>query len=217
MLDKNIKIAGDLTVGDWGEIRSRLKKGHDWDKGVKFFQERINNRFLKPIKLILDNDTGYGEGFTAMSIACLLLETLQAFSTGACFDNSKVKYVLLNKEEKSSSSLIKNFLREQSPFKDQISNTKINNFISCVRNGLLHEAATKKNWVIRRSHKYDETLVYEFEQSEQINVIYRTAFFQGLESYFDKYIEELKDDNSKKLRENYIRKFDEICQINDET
>lgn len=212
MKNKNsLKIAGELTVGDWTDIRDDLSNGENWEKGIKFVEKRISYRFIEPIKLILKNDTGSGEGFTAMSISCLLLETLQAFRDGASFNSETESYFLPNGDEEKSSGLVTKFLETQSPFKDQISNNRKKKFYSHVRCGLLHEGGTKKNWVIRKSHKNDDFKIYEFEEYEKNHVIYRTAFFEALQDYFKRYLEELIQKKSKKLRKNYITKFDEIC------
>lgn len=45
-MDKNIKIAGDLTIGDWLQLKELLQRdfGNDtlWGEAYGFFERRID-------------------------------------------------------------------------------------------------------------------------------------------------------------------------------
>ena len=79
-----MRIAGQLTVKDWEELKSILKpeENENWDNAFHFFEERIRTRYLEPIQSILDMERYEGEGFAAVSLQCSLIETIESFING---------------------------------------------------------------------------------------------------------------------------------------
>ena len=65
---------------------SHWQKAHadsDWDSMVEIFRDRIEGRFLKPIRLIAeDRDIGEFSGFSILALDCLIIETLNLFYSG---------------------------------------------------------------------------------------------------------------------------------------
>ena len=81
---------GKLNLTDI-KISPRFSKSHwqkachegDWKKMVKIFKDRIEGRFLKPIRLIAaDLDIGEFSGFSILALDCLIIETLNQFYHG---------------------------------------------------------------------------------------------------------------------------------------
>ncbi|HSI24411.1 MAG TPA: hypothetical protein VK952_02205, partial [Methylotenera sp.] len=54
-----------------------------WEEMVVIFYDRLEGRFLKPIRLI-ENDMNIGmfSGFSILALDCLIIETLQQFYEG---------------------------------------------------------------------------------------------------------------------------------------
>ena len=82
-----------------------------------FFLLRIETRFIKPVKLIINSispdESKSGEGFTITAILCILIEYLQAYYEGCNYTTGEPKLY----EYKSSKAMFKNFLTMHEPFK----------------------------------------------------------------------------------------------------
>lgn len=213
-LDKDVRIAGDKTVGDWLDLRPRLQRGDDfgaWQKAFdEFFKGRMESRYFEPINA-LQKLPNQGEGFSIVAIQCSLIEFLQATREG-------LKYVIKkpdpNKFEYSrSKDLFVKFLTSADPFdKIFICNCmhhkfgclcKAEDFYEGVRCGLLHEARTKKGWTIRV--EAGEGPCIDFDKK----VVYRDQLQDRFRHYVDAYGAELK--TKEPLRTALIRKFDDLC------
>ncbi|MEX2478912.1 MAG: hypothetical protein WD357_10775 [Gracilimonas sp.] len=72
----NISISPKYRVSDWINARDL----NNWEIMVDIFNERLESRFLKPIRLISsDKRIGNFSGFSIMAIDCLIIETLNQF------------------------------------------------------------------------------------------------------------------------------------------
>jgi hypothetical protein len=166
-----------------------------------------------------------GEGFAAVALQCILVEFLEAFYQGKIYsppsgkdierrarilglDKAQLKYHLQPNEYRSSSKLFKSFLKNREPFKDfHVTSDLADGFYSNIRCGLLHEAATKEDSIIK-NRKED----FPFEKRNRRNLIlYRTNFQKHLKSYIANYRNQLLE--SEELKKALIRKMDDLCQI----
>ena len=165
-----------------------------------------------------------GEGFAAMTLVCSLVEFLQSCYEGKTYElnANETKFVY-----GGSGAKFKAFLISHEPFKSIFSNPvskpdkKIKNFAddfySNVRCGLLHEAATKNNWLIKTS-KASSTKIFVDISDESKKVIYRDNFVEAIKKFVDSYKQEIL--NNKKnvglsLRDNFARKLDALCDMKD--
>jgi gamma-glutamylcyclotransferase (GGCT)/AIG2-like uncharacterized protein YtfP len=204
-------ISPDFTAKEWADLRKRLIAsidgdwGSDWEKCLKVLSDRVDNRFLTPIQLILQNDTKKEEGFTITTILCILLEFFSALYSGKIYTTKElsVKEYPLPFEYKSSRALIKDFLSQLAPFNNYFDPKIASKFYDNVRCGLLHEARTKGNWKIKE--KMGDKLVEEIGSDY---ILYRTGFFNALNEWFNAYKEELKGNITLKI--NLLRKMDDI-------
>ena len=70
--DISICIAGSKTVDDWKAFRARLAPSGDanrWREAFDdYFHARLLLRYLNPIKVLQENGTFQGEGFSIVAI-----------------------------------------------------------------------------------------------------------------------------------------------------
>jgi hypothetical protein len=144
-------IAGSLTTDDWKAFSASLVPGGEraiWQKAVEdYFHTRLALRYLNPIKVLQDNGTFQGEGFSIAAIQCSIVEFLES----AVQDKS---YRLVRKgasplgphEYSSSSDIFVSFLIKREPFKNDFNEDQARDFYEGVRCGPVHEARTKNGW-----------------------------------------------------------------------
>src|SRR5436309_1451560 len=71
-------IAGGRTCADWQAFRRTLTADtatpDDWSRAYHdYFRERLDLRYLNPIRVLQDNGTYQGEGFAIAAIQCSLV------------------------------------------------------------------------------------------------------------------------------------------------
>ena len=213
-----MKISGNLTINDWEELVKGLKneKDENWGLAFHFFEERIKTRYLNTINTILAMDLDIGEGFAVVNLQCSLIETIECFISGWKFSSKPYGWFRntiepFNKQRLNNKNIFQIFFKKREPF----SNLDIHggDFFESVRCGLLHETQTKNGWKILTKGK---------GKSIENNTIYRNNFQNNIETLIQKYKEailkgedfyEIKGDI---LRENFISKFNHICEISKE-
>jgi hypothetical protein len=153
-------------------------------------------------------------GFAIMALCCLLIETLQSFrqaprppaqAGGPCSypQGSCIK------PQPSGGKLIKEFLQLASfggAFTDN-DGEAAKEFVSGIRNGILHEAETR-GWVIWRDQP-EGRIVEREDKRYRLN---RTEFYQALRHEFEAYLGELRDTQKTDLRKRFIEKMDHIVE-----
>jgi hypothetical protein len=197
------EIAPGISVKDWKDARIRILNGSDVSGGlgmaVKIIGDRLQSRFIGPIEKILTNDTASGEGFAAMALMCMLIEFVQSMRDGKVYRTplfgNKIRdaaqklgvsideygsHLQPNKCRNSKDLFVK-FLAGNEPFSQWFNGTRAEDFYACVRCGLMHEAATKGNWLIHQKKAGQPSMVFE-EQENGSYVLYRTPFFEALKS-----------------------------------
>lgn len=206
----DVHIAGSLTTDDWKRSRAALIPGSDpaaWSKAFEdYFHTRLSLRYLSPIKILQDNGTFQGEGFSIAAIQCSIVEFLESTVQGKSYRfRPRGAPPVAPDEYSSSSDIFVSFLVNRTPFKNDF--TTVDNardFYEGVRCGLLHEARTKSGWTIwARSSD---------GKAADINtkIMYRDNFQTGLLTFAEWYKGALPND--KALQEAFIRKFDSLCK-----
>ena len=164
-----------------------------WEEMVVIFYDRLEGRFLKPIRLI-ENDMNIGmfSGFSILALDCLIIETLQQFYEGTI-------------QSKNVGDSFKNFLLQSKFFKFNFDKTKARTFYLDFRNGLLHQAQTKNRSLIQIKPK---NMVTEIEGGLIIN---RKLFHRAIEDEINNYKKLLISGEDKIKRKNFIKKMNFIC------
>jgi len=201
-----VKIAGDKTDKDWLSLELKIKVDFGnvdlWNQALDFFEDRLNERYIKPAEEIQDNLSALGEGFAITTLLCSLIEALETFYEGKCFKcgppRSKYDY-----GNGTSRLIYVNFLTKREPFKAMFSPDLAKDFYNNVRCALLHEAMTRNGWVIRTN---SEGLVEEKDGEKRLN---RRVFLQEIKNYLKKYRGVVQ--GSKDRKDAFIRKMKCIC------
>lgn len=201
----DVEIAGRVRASDWWRARETLTVGGDPDTWSavfeRFFQKRMQTRYLAPIRAIQDLHTGDGEGFSMVALQCTLIEFLAAVRIGKTH-RAVPKETLGEHEYNDSKKLFVSFLRTQTPFCDAFAtNRQALDFYVSVRCGLLHEARTKGRWRIHQSG--DRSI------DAAKGIVYRDTLQNDLEAYIASYGLSLRDDRD--LQKGFLRKFDVLA------
>jgi len=219
---KYMRIAEKLTIRQWKELDKILnnKENVCWEYAFRFFEERIETRYLKPIEAILNMGDNKGEGFAVVNLQCSLIETIESFIQG-CYSefNKKKRFTEWKKRNgdiifTSNKKIFHSFFSKRSEFvKYKISGKE---FYKDVRCGLLHETQTKKGWLILTD---TEKSNYSYQEKNNFKIIYREIFQLELRNLIERYgkaIIEGKDfdeiSNKEDLRQNFRDKFNHICK-----
>lgn len=224
-----------FTSEEWKELRQRLAKGPQdqqaWGQAIGVLRCRLEQRFFRPIELLLAADEQAnalasrvcGEqphavvpGFSVMALCCLLAETLQGFYEGRIPGTAQTPSVRCEYPDgkcvlsPSTARSFKDFLTKSPYFNEDFNNKTAGDFSVNVRNALLHDAETRKGWLIRRLHPTEPDRIVTKDGSAL--VIYRTAFYQALRKEFEDYLGRLADSSQDQLRGSFLRKMDFIAE-----
>jgi len=153
-------------------------------------------------------------GFAIMALACLLAETLQSFRAKTEMPPKawffRVRALLrwnTKGPQTTTAETFKKFLQRPS-FNGAFSDDKLaSHFVNGVRNGILHEAETRR-WVIWRDEPQDQ-LVSPEGRGYALN---RGLFCMALNNEFQDYLTELRDPNSSDLRRRFRKKMDDLVR-----
>jgi hypothetical protein len=188
----DMRLAADWRIS---RLRECLKQ-RDRAGLVLFIRERHTERFFQPIERLgaaQGNLPGYG--FAMMALCSLLVETLQSYREGLPTTHSGELRTLKNATKVPKEYVIppalqvsgrEAFERFFQHFGAQFAPLDGEEFYSNVRNGLLHQAQTKKGWKVGTrkgvlfSHK----------------TIDRDIFVDRLKQAFDIYLAELENDTA---------------------
>jgi hypothetical protein len=192
-----MQIAPGIDSTDWKKLD--LDRPADWENAITIFERRIRGRFTDAIDLLISDDdtrpaTERRWGFAALTLDCLLVETLQAFRLG-----------LTNTRGKSRDLSVQ-FLMERTAFRTYFTSVPIaNRFYYEFRCGLAHNAQVFGSgliWSIGPLLKVD---------GDQI-VVNRTAFHGALIAELDEYLTVLRNGSDQQLRTNFRTKMDFIAE-----
>ncbi|WP_306050806.1 hypothetical protein [Oceaniradius stylonematis] len=201
-------IAGSLTANDWKARKIKLLENGDeadWASAFDdFLMARLKHRYLTPIKMLQDDGSFQGEGFTIVSVQCALIEFLAALKIGK-------NYKLLKRGEKigpyeytRSNALFRDFLAQEKPFSEcfpSISDSQ--EFYKNVRCALLHEARTKNGWRIWAAG--------DIAVDVHKKIVRRDALQVAINAYLDSY--GLLLTRNKSVQEAFVRKFDHLADL----
>ncbi|MFW6272551.1 MAG: hypothetical protein ACOC2U_02075 [bacterium] len=230
-LVNEINVSGKLKIKHWENLKVKLdvEKNDCWNKAFKFFEIRINTRYLEPIKRIQTTNRNHGEGFAMVNLQCSLIETIESFYNGWIYqhENEKdkngktVKYKGYYKRETegdrihlNNQCIFESFFIKRFPFIEKGIDGE--SFYKNVRCTLLYETQTKNDWLIKAENKNPSCF---YEEKENKKIIYRNDFQLALNNVIQYYKaaivngQEYGEISVIELRKNFKAKFDHICKI----
>lgn len=201
-------ISGWKTPDDWRKFKLQLLKQdseHLWREAYKdYLRERLDLRYFHPIKILWENGTFQGEGFSIMAILCTLVEFLESTFQGRTYKYLRKGEILGSYEYSSSQEIFVSFLCNRTPFDGHFVQDLALEFYKSIRCGLLHEAQTRNGWKIW-AESYDGKIV-----DEVTKIVYRNNFYKAFEEFLEDYEKRLATE--KELQAAFIRKFDSLCE-----
>lgn len=209
---KGIKISPNYFQEDWRKLKLTKNNKEDWSKAIEIFKDRIEGRYFKQIEALdtnCDRTIGLYSGFAIMSIACLLIETIEQFWKGN-IQNSRV-YPATNKKKNFFSFIFsKNEINNDSycyyDFFQRSETLKVffdtpekaSVFYIKIRCGLLHQGQTKGKSLI---HIRNSEPTIKWLDENNIN--------EGISINRRKFIIEIR-----KVYEDYINKIENSDDLN---
>ena len=199
-------IAAGKTSADWYAVRDKLIVGvpNGWYNAfAEFFSARLSLRYLHPIKILQENGTFQGEGFSIAAIQCSLIEFLESTTQGTNYRYLRRNEKAGEHEYSSSRDVFVSFLSNREPFAGTFDKESAQDFYVSVRCGLLHEARTKNGWKIWAQHPDGKIAI------PSKYIVYRDNFQAALLIYIQEYGKQLPLRSD--LQEAFIRKFNALC------
>ena len=222
------RLTKSFTIDEWKTLRKELKDKSlltdKWKDAIKLLDERIFERYLDPLELLVTNSSNKGEGFTILTVECTLIEFLATLEEGRLFKRDKIS-TDSHWYYKKSAKIYERFLRTaplfETAFSSQTNEKPLflaHDFYMNVRCALIHEAQTKNNWEVKiyKDKSQDELNEICFDTENGKKLIYRTALFKGLKIYFKDFIHNkltLETNRGRILRKHLARKIDHIAEI----
>ena len=217
-------MKADLCFGfsksKWEELSQKLAGADEnaWREAIGVFERRMRERFLSSIDTrpdLLPSDSANSghciPGFAIIALCCLLIETLQGFREAAAVAANPAGPCSFPpgpciKPPSGTNQQFIAFLRRPA-FGGVFNDDVARRFVSGIRNGMLHEAETRK-WVIWREEPASEIAAKD-EDGYALN---RSLFYQAVKEEFERYLRELHDPANKELRQRFKGKMDDLCR-----
>jgi len=202
MYHNNIYISPRYCLEDYLELNLSLTSTEQtWEKAINIFADRIEGRFLLLIQEYSENiRANYRHidySFSSIALCSLLIETLHQFYNGldvTVFRGHKEAFI--------------QFFTRSRYFSRHFTRRTAEIFYSDIRNGVLHQAQTKRNTQLT----FDQPdMIIEIENGIRLDVI---KFKDELLNEYEHYLEQLRESADSELRENFIKKMNHITTIN---
>lgn len=190
-------ITENDTRDDYINLNLRLSSQTDgWKRAIDIMRGRIIGRYMDPIETLIRSDVNKN-GFAAMALCCLLIETLLQFREG-----------LPQTPGGENQQYYARFLKEQ--LGHVFNNQSAKRFYKDIRCGILHSAQTKNGSCLT----FDTDYIVKIQGNGIMMVNIQGIHFE-LAQYFEHYCEELIDPSNVDIRTNFIKKMDDITKKRD--
>jgi len=201
------EIAPGIKNSYWIKLKlTSSSSKFKWLRAVCIFQRRLG-RFLRPVDELVkssDKKIALYSGFAIIALDCLLIETLQSFRRG--------RPNPIRANDRLTRKMFVEFLTQRTSFNkyfDASNPTLAELFFDHFRNGILHQGEIKSSGLVRID---TPKMIMPTDDGKSI-VVNRLLFHQALVDEVECYGKELIDSNDVTLRDNFIRKMNEICRI----
>ncbi len=210
----------------WIDIKRNINTfavNNAWEQAFCLFRKRIHDKFIKPIDNIIQLKSNSGEGFTVITILCVLIETFASFKYGKVFNHRYNDQKDPLYQYKDSRMIFVDFLHDENIFENHFyifeNGDKIfdkpfsaDDFYSNVRCALVHEGRTRKKWTInvRPKNISDNIFIKEIGGKYKI---FRTVMHISLKKYVDDYLNELRKPDNDNGRKYFGRKMDHVYEL----
>ena len=204
--ERDIRISPNFFLKDWEKLDLNRNNLADWEKVINIFTDRMEGRYFKQIEVLdnnLDRNVGVFSGFAIMSLACMLIESLEQFNTG-----KKQTIRGRGKDEISNDAIaFFCFFQRSEKFKEFFdTEKKANVFYNDFRCGLLHQGHTKNKSLI---HIRKEPMLKWIDENniEEGISIQRQLFVAEIKSIYENYVETLKNSNLNDRKRMFLPKM----------
>lgn len=197
--DGRMKISPKFTAADW--FRLDRNNEADWPKALDIFTDRMEGRFLRPIRTLR---SGKSTGFAMLALDSLLVETLQQFWEGVARTPSKqsAKGCLQLRSEEYFRAFLRGPL-----FLGGFSRQTARLFYRTVRCGILHQAETEGSSRVNRRGD-----IVTLRVDRQGIDVHPLKFHDELERAFERYVAILSSPIEDTRRKNFWTKMDHIAR-----
>jgi hypothetical protein len=162
--------------------------GGDWDRAIDIVEDRIRGRWLDAADRLVNERYS---GFALLAIDCIVLESLWGFMNGKAVPRR----------------------REQQVYRDILTGPRFawtealsEDFRQFVRNGVIHDAETRKGWLVSKAIPPSVVPRLERDGGYRLN---RTKFHAALKATFADWISKLRAGDAD-LREKMRNRMNEI-------
>jgi len=197
--ERPMKVSPRFTSDDWLCLDPANES--DWPRALEIFGDRIEGRFLQPMRSILRDKWS---GFAILALDSLLVETLQQFWEGVSRTPSKVS--TQGCPQLQSEAYFRAFLLGplyQGGFSRQTARL----FYKTIRCGILHQAEAEGSSRVRRRGD-----AVALRPDRRGIVIHPVKFHQELERAVERYLAILTDKTQTVRRQNFWQKMNYIAR-----
>ena len=184
-------VSPRYKASQWRALHLDADDEAEWLKAIDIVEDRIKGRFGRWIDILVAEKFS---GFVVVALDCLLIETLVGFMTG--------------EPSRGPDSLLTGTLGNVGL---QFTEEQARKFRESVRNGIIHDAETRRGWIIRPGEP-DGNILTTQGRSIALN---RTAFHSALTRELDAWLAKLRL-SDKTLRKNMMRRMAQIIEIHGE-
>lgn len=197
--ERPLKISPRFISDDW--LRLDPANENDWPRALEIFKDRIEGRFLQPIRSILRDKRS---GFSILALDSLLIETLQQFWEGVSRTPSRVS--AKGCPQLQSEAYFQAFLRGQL-YQGGFSRQTARLFYKTIRCGILHQAEAEGSSRVRRRGD-----IVALRPDRRGIDIHPVKFHQELERAIERYLAILVDNTQTMRRQNFWEKMTYIAR-----
>lgn len=202
-IESETELASGFTVKRYCDLRPQLTGDQPdesaWREVIDAVQRRIQERYLTPIEELArfddEDELPYRPGFAILALDCLLIDTIQSFREGR-----------VTTGDVSPAHSFKTFLRSPR-FADFTSNDR-GEFFQYVRNAILHNGETRKDWKIR----IDNDRMLTRDPATKARTINRQHFHSAVQAEFQDLMRSLQERHAD-ARAGFVRRLDAMAGL----
>jgi hypothetical protein len=202
-------ISPNFYKRDWENLDLNSNNLVNWKKAIDIFKDRIEGRYFRQIEVLdnnLDRKIGVFSGFAIMSLACLLIESLEQFCSG----NKQTIRGRGNDDINNDAIAFFDFFKRSDEFETFFdTEEKANVFYTDFRCGLLHQGHTKNKSLI---HIRCEPMLQwiDNENPKEGISIQRRKFLLETKKVYDGFVSKLENNDLNYRKKHLLKKMQYI-------